>query len=255
MGDEKNMDLSDSQNVYDDETFFEGYRKLRENPNSANILEEKPAIFSLCPDLKGKAVLDLGCGYGENCVAFSEMGAVSVVGIDISAKMLEVANTENKLDNIRYINMDMKKIDSIKGKFDVVFSSLAVHYIKDFRELLHNISNFLNQNGILIFSQEHPLTTAPIGGAHWTKDEEGNVLHYDLTDYRRNGERTVSWIIDGITKYHRCFSEIVNSLVDAGFIVERMLEPIPTKEVIDKLPDYEKGIHKPNFLIIKARKL
>lgn len=72
------------QNIFDNEVFFQGYKKLRENPNSANILEEKPAIFSLLPELKGKKVLDLGCGYGENCSMFSKMGANKVVGIDVS---------------------------------------------------------------------------------------------------------------------------------------------------------------------------
>jgi SAM-dependent methyltransferase len=245
--------MSDSQNIYDNEAFFEGYKKLRENPNSANILVEKPAIFSLCTDLNSKTVLDLGCGYGENCVTFSNMGAENVVGIDISDKMLFVANAENKLDNIRFINMDMTEIDKLHEKFDIVFSSLAIHYIEDFKALLNKINMLLNNNGIFIFSQEHPLTTAPIKGASWTRDENGNVLHYNLTDYRRSGEREVFWIVDRVIKYHRSFSDIVNDLIDTGFTIERMLEPIPTKETMERLPYYARDIDKPNFLIIKAR--
>lgn len=61
-----------SQNIYDNDVFFDGYKKLRDNPYSANAVEEKPALFSLAPDLSGKAVLDLGCGYGENCAEFKE---------------------------------------------------------------------------------------------------------------------------------------------------------------------------------------
>jgi len=79
-----------SQNIYDNQTFFDGYKKLRDNPESANILEEKPVLFSLAPDLTSKAILDLGCGYGENCAEFKRLGASSVVGIDISEKILEV---------------------------------------------------------------------------------------------------------------------------------------------------------------------
>ena len=76
------------QNIYDNEAFFEGYMKLRNNPSAANDIVEKPALFSLCPDLTDKKVLDLGCGYGENCREFSKSGASKVVGIDISEKML-----------------------------------------------------------------------------------------------------------------------------------------------------------------------
>ena len=76
--------MTHAQNIYDNETFFEGCKKLRENPDSANNLEEKPALFSLAPDLTGKTVLDIGCGYGENCTEFLRLGAAKVVGVDIS---------------------------------------------------------------------------------------------------------------------------------------------------------------------------
>ena len=64
-----------TQNIYDSPEFFAGYQKLRENPNNANEREEKPALFSIAPDLAGKMVLDLGCGYGENCAKFKQLGA------------------------------------------------------------------------------------------------------------------------------------------------------------------------------------
>lgn len=53
-----------SQNLYDNEKFFNLYKELKCKRNSANNLEEKPELISLLPNLKGKRVLDLGCGYG-----------------------------------------------------------------------------------------------------------------------------------------------------------------------------------------------
>ena len=79
------------QNIYDNSTFFEGYKKIRENKGNANDLFETPALFSLLPDLQGKTILDLGCGVGGHCFEFVNRGAKKVVGIDISKKMLEVA--------------------------------------------------------------------------------------------------------------------------------------------------------------------
>ena len=58
------------QNIFDNETFFEGYKKIREKESNANDLFEIPTLFSLLPDLTGKRVLDLGCGYGEHCISF-----------------------------------------------------------------------------------------------------------------------------------------------------------------------------------------
>jgi 2-polyprenyl-3-methyl-5-hydroxy-6-metoxy-1,4-benzoquinol methylase len=84
------------QNIFDNEVFFEGYKTLRQKPDNANILEEKPAILSLLPSLEGNAVLDLGCGFGENCRLFSDMGAIAVTGIDISQKCLKLPKRKIK---------------------------------------------------------------------------------------------------------------------------------------------------------------
>lgn len=83
------------QNIYDNEIFFSGYKKIRDNKVNANNLFEIPALFSMMPKLEGKRVLDLGCGFGEHCKQCVDYGAEEVVGIDISEKMLEVAMVEN----------------------------------------------------------------------------------------------------------------------------------------------------------------
>ena len=46
------------QNIYDDEIFFEGYKKIRDNKINANNLFEIPTLFSMLPDLKNKRILD-----------------------------------------------------------------------------------------------------------------------------------------------------------------------------------------------------
>lgn len=244
--------MNKSQNIYDNQDFFDGYKKLRDNQYSANNLEEKPALFSLAPNLHNKAVLDLGCGYGENCAEFKALGATAVLGVDISEKMLTIATAEHP--DIKFIRADMSDLSFLKRKFDVAFSSLALHYIEDFGTFVKDVYGLLNDGGYFIFSQEHPLTTAPIAGSSWSRDPEGNVLHYNLTDYARGGRRSTRWIVDGVEKYHRTFSEIINALVTAGFTIEKMLEPIPSKETIERDKSWEKDLHKPNFLLIRAFK-
>jgi 2-polyprenyl-3-methyl-5-hydroxy-6-metoxy-1,4-benzoquinol methylase len=197
-----------NQNIYDNQEFFDGYKKLRSNPSAANDIVEKPALFSLAPDLHNKSVLDMGCGYGENCTRFLELGAAKVTGLDISVKMLETAKRENPSPNIQYVNKSMTDLDEITEKYDVVFSSLAVHYIADFDKLVKNVYNLLNHGGYFIFSQEHPLTTALLTQNYWTRNSENERIHYNLTTYALEGERKVSWIVDGVIKYHRTTSSI-----------------------------------------------
>lgn len=51
------------QNIYDNPKFFESYHKLRSSKITYNDFVEQPALKALLPDLTGKRVLDLGCGY------------------------------------------------------------------------------------------------------------------------------------------------------------------------------------------------
>ena len=159
-----------------------------------------------------------------------------------------------KNNNIEYLRIDMNDLSEIYDTFDCVFSSLAVHYIVDFDKFCNQVAALLNDGGCFVFSQEHPNKTAPLKGVSWTKDEHGNTLHYNLSDYARSGEREQKWIVDGVIKYHRTFSEIVNALVSNGFTIEKMIEPVPDETTLIRLPNYAELLHRPNILLIKSRK-
>lgn len=243
-----------SQNIYDNEVFFQKYRDLRKNLYNYNELVEQPAIKKLLPDLKDKTVLDLGCGYGNNCIDFISRGAARVVGVDISSKMLEIARKENNHENIKYIQMDMTEIDTLDQKFDLIFSSLAVHYVEDYKKLLGDISMLLKDEGILLYSQEHPYTTAPKKGCSWTKDGSGNKLYFNLSDYMHSGKRRTIWFKQELEKYHRTISEIINTLIHQNFIIKEVIEPVPDEEALKKRPDFADEFHKTTCIIIKAQR-
>lgn len=203
------------QNIYDNETFFEGYKKIRENEVNANNVFEIPALFSLLPDLKGKSILDLGCGFGEHCKGFIKKGAAKVVGVDISEKMLEVAREENSDPRITYLNMAMEDIGSL---------------------------------------EEHPLNTCFTGGSRWTCDENGEKIFANVSNYCVETENESTWFVDNVKRYHRMFSTIINTLTDNGFEVKRLIEPTADEELLKKFPQFKDSCHKPDFLLIKAVK-
>ncbi|MEG0507252.1 MAG: hypothetical protein RR537_07115, partial [Longicatena sp.] len=142
----------------------------------------------------------------------------------------------------------------LRQKFDLVVSSLAIHYIQDYDKLIEDVSSLLNDNGIFIFSLEHPLSTAPKNDDRWTKDETGNVKHYNLSSYGIQGKRETQWIVKGVIKYHRTFSTLLNTLITKGFMIEAVEEPLPDENLVKKFPQFKKSYDKPDFLFIKSKK-
>ena len=246
------------QNIYDNNNFFNQYEELRkENKNkNANDLIEIPNFRKLVPDVKNKSILDLGCGYGENDKYYKEQGAKYVLGTDISYKMLELAEINNKKDGVEFMKIAMEDISSINQKFDIIISSLAFHYIKDFDKLIEDCYNLLNDNGYLVFSQEHPITTCIKYTEHVKK---GHTIIDDkyfglFSDYNRPGKRTKEWFGEEVIKYHRNFEEIINTLINKGFMIDKILEPIPSKEAIKNNPKYINQYDRPFFLFVRAKK-
>lgn len=242
------------QNIYDNKKFFAGYQTLRKNNYSANNIEEWPNFYEMLPDLRGKRVLDLGCGNGGECQEFHRMGASYVLGIDISRNMIELAEAKNKQDGIAFRQMDMECLSELDEIFDVVTSSLAIHYVADFSKLAENVFSILDENGIFLFSQEHPIFTAPKRGTHWEVDINGNIKGMILEDYSVAGKRDVEWIVKHVEKYHRTFSDIINTLVSTGFAIEKLREPIIDKKYFKYNAGYSRTLHVPDYLFIKARK-
>ncbi len=243
------------QNFFDIGEVFSGYQDLRGSDINCNTLMEQPEMARLLPDVQGMCVLDLGCGCGHNCADFADKGAKRVVGIDISQKMLAVAQSESARQNVEYKNISMTEIGSISGKFDLVYSSLAFHYIEDLDKLMCDIAGLMDTGGTLLFSQEHPIYTASENGqGHYILDEQGTKIGYCFSHYQVSGRREDEWFVKGRVYYHRRFSDIVNALAKAGFCIEAVVEPVPSAEMTAKRPKSD-ALHKPLFLIIKARKL
>ena len=241
--------------IFDNEEFFESYSELRGSERNANDLVIDPALKKLVPDLRGKTVLDLGCGNGKHCVEFINGGAKRAVGIDLSEKMLHLARTENTNDAVQYLYMDMADIGDLGTSFDFLYSNMAFHYIEDFDSFAKTMFEVLNPGGNLLFAQEHPVITATADGkGHFNKTASGEKISYTFSDYGVPGKRVTHWYVDGVVKFHRRVSDVLNALICAGFVIDRVEEPLPEKRVIEKYPEFADEMIKPTFLIVRAKK-
>lgn len=241
------------ENRYDDETFFNAYSRFPRSVEGLNAAGEWHELKKLLPDFKGKRVLDIGCGFGWHCIYAAEQGAASVLGIDISEKMLAVAREKTKLDHVAYQLLAMEDIAFEPDRFDVAISSLAFHYTPDFGDICRRVSACLTAGGDFVFSVEHPVFTA-YGTQDWAFDGQGNRDHWPVDRYFEEGGRDAVFLGEHVTKYHKTLTTYLNTLLENGFAITGLVEPQPAPALLDTVPGMRDELRRPMMLLVAAKK-
>jgi SAM-dependent methyltransferase len=250
---EKRGRVTMKQNKYDDPAFFANYSHMPRSIGGLQAAGEWPAFRALLPDLHDKRVLDLGCGYGWHCRYAREQGARSVIGIDLSEKMLARARETTNDSAIEYQRMAIEDIAFPDDAFDVVISSLALHYVEHYDTICQKIYRYLKSAGNFIFSVEHPIFSA-LAAQDWYYGEHGERLHWPVDHYQDEGLRQARFLGHDVIKYHRTLATYVNTLLDTGFTLTRLCEPQPPQALLDQHPDTQDETRRPMFLLLAATK-
>ncbi|MDV4150759.1 class I SAM-dependent methyltransferase [Clostridium sp. AL.422] len=241
------------ENKYDDNIFFDKYSKMKRSIYGLQGAGEWETFKSMLPNFENKRVLDLGCGFGWHCKYAIENNAIEAIGVDLSEKMLERAKEINGDKAIKYINLSIEEVKFDSEYFDTVISSLAFHYVKNFDKVCQNVYDMLKDDGDFIFSVEHPIFTA-YGNQEWYYNEEGNKLHWPIDNYFYEGIRETNFLGECVRKYHKTLTTYINSLLKCGFTIREVIEPTPTKEMLDKFEDMTEELRRPMMLLISAKK-
>ena len=247
------------ENKYDDPKFFEKYSQMKRSQEGLAGAGEWETLRSLLPEFQGARVLDLGCGYGWHCIYAVEHGAQSVVGLDLSEKMLEVARekTASSLEaslagRVRYVRGAIEEAEFPENSFDIVLSSLALHYVKDFGSVVRQVRRCLSAGGIFVFTAEHPVFTAH-GTQDWYYDENGNILHFPVDRYFMEGKRTANFLGEEVVKYHKTLTTYLETLLENGFELLHVKEPQPPESMLS-LEGMADELRRPMMLAVAARK-
>ncbi|MFI2130540.1 class I SAM-dependent methyltransferase [Lysinibacillus fusiformis] len=241
------------QNKYDDMQFFSAYEKMPRSVQGLDAAGEWHVLKTLLPDLKNKHVLDLGCGFGWHCRYARAQQAKSVIGVDISEKMLEKAQEKTDDPFISYLKIPIEDIQFSASQFDVVLSSLAIHYLQNFEALCKKVYTYLKPGGSFVFSVEHPIFTSR-DEQDWYNDEQGNRLHWPVDHYQTEGIRETTFLTENVIKYHRTLSTYMNDLIQVGFTIRAVKEPMPSEEMLQTIPGMQDELRRPMFLMIVAEK-
>jgi SAM-dependent methyltransferase len=240
-----------TQNIYDDEGFFEGYSRLPRSVEGLGGAPEWPALRALLPDLRGLDVVDLGCGFGWFCRWARQQGAARVRGIDVSEKMLARATAGTRDPAVTYTRADMEQLDLPSGSFDLVYSSLALHYVQNLKGLMSTVHSSLVDDGSLVFSVEHPIFTAPARPG-WTIGTAGHKT-WPVDRYLDEGPRLTDWLAKGVVKQHRTIATYINMLVRSRFAICHLEEWGPTEQQIAAQPSWADERQRPPFLLVAAK--
>jgi len=242
-----------AQNIYDNPEFFAGYSQLPRQVHGLAGAPEWPTARAMLPDLAGKRVVDLGCGFGWFARWARENGAAYILGLDLSENMIARAKADTPNDPaIEYRIADLESLQLPQASFDLAYSSLAFHYVKDFGRLVRAVHHSLVPGAHFVFTIEHPIYMAATH-PHWLTDEDGRKT-WPVNRYSIEGERRTDWLARDVLKYHRTVGTTLNTLIDAGFAIRRVEEFAPTREQIEENPGLAEEIERPMILMVSAQR-
>jgi SAM-dependent methyltransferase len=186
----------------------------------------------LLGDLKGKRLLELGCGAGGAAVAFARNGA-SVTAVDASAAALKAARTLAEAAEVRveWHEGDLADLAFLRAdSVDVVFSAHAVGEVDDIGRVFRQVHRVLRPHGAFVFSYDHPLALS-VARESSAASDAAPELPLGQLELRRSYFDDTPVVIDGgdgpVKLYPRTISSVFMGLSRAGFRVEVLAEPLP----------------------------
>lgn len=232
-------------NQYDNPNFFAAYAQMSRSQFGLEGAGEWHQLEPMFPELVGKAVLDLGCGYGWHCKYAADHGAARVLGIDQSVRMIEEARLTNAAGCIEYRVCGIHDYDYPAETYDLVVSNLVLHYIEDLGEVYRLVHRTLKPDGVFLFNIEHPTFTA---GVNQQFAADGT---WPVTDYYYPGERITDFLGYKVKKYHHTLTQVLNGLIQDGFTIEAVEEAMPPEQWRNQMPE---EMRRPMMLLVRARK-
>ena len=226
------------------ETLAEAYAAVVDT-KPHNAYYERPATLSLLPEVKGKRVLDAACGPGVYAEWLTARGA-EVVALDASPKMIQLA--KRRLGERAEIQLSdlSKPLTFLESEsFDIVLSPLTMEYIEDWTTTFQEFHRVLRPAGYFVLSVTHP-------SFDYTYFKSSSYFQTELVGSVWRGFDTVRV---HMPSFRRSLQATLNPLFEAGFRLEKIIEPLPTEEFKQADPEgYKELMQFPSFLCMRARK-
>jgi SAM-dependent methyltransferase len=207
------------------------------------------ADFRLLGDVKGKRVLELGCGAAQNSIAFAKQGAIAI-GVDVSAEMLAFGRRLCDQEDVRVElrQGDMADLAFLRAdSVDLAFSAYAFGFVEDLNRVFRQVHRVLRTGAPLVFSLPHP-SYHMVDGDHPEQPLLVRRSYFDRqpVEYHQFGAT--------FTEYHHTIADLHTALTRASYSVDTVLEPQPTGGGPRSQHWEEAFRYVPRTLVVRARK-
>lgn len=226
------MNTRDKQTVFDNwDSILSGYEG---DPYRRFVMI--PTILSLLPNVRGKSLLEIGCGNGILIPLLLKAGAITVVGVDIEQKLLDIARSRLPRTIALYRKNVMEPFSLTEAPFDGAVSNFVLHEVENLQRPLQNIYGQLSQGAFFIMGVIHPaflLGKWIINGDQAIQGYRSYFSGEEIVDGYHDGKQSINF-----ATYAYPVSTYVNTAVQVGFRIEKMVEPETPQQVLDANPDY-----------------
>lgn len=215
-----------------------------------------PALLEMLGDMNGKRVLDAGCGEGYLSRLIARRGA-SVTAMDYSENLLQIARERTPGDlDITYIHGNFQNMAAVQnGSFEIVVSVAVIQDIPDHQAAISEAYRVLAPEGLFLMALLHPCFSADGG---WIRNERGEKLYWKIDNYfyEQASEQHFFQTTEGNNPlyFHRTLTNYFRTVVEAGFMVEDILEPVPSEAALEKHPEFKDDFRMCHYLIFQLRK-
>jgi SAM-dependent methyltransferase len=200
------------------------------------ILNSDPVLWQFIGNVQGLSILDAGCGTGYLSRQLCKQGAI-VTGIDLSPKMLEIAQQKAQAENlpIHFQEDSCSELKSLpKNHFDALVSNYVLMDLPDLEGSAHAFHHILKPGGIAVVIFSHPCF--PQGDEATVHSDRSITYRWGNSYFEQRKYRDTPWkhFTSEFIWFHRPLSDYWKAFKNAGFNVIDFEEPRLRKDQLDK---------------------
>ena len=218
--------------------------------------EYEEQIIPLALDLLAgrDTLLDVGTGEGQIARRLIAADADRVIGVDPTASQISVA--AERAGGPVYLRSDADALPFRDATFDGALACLVYEHIEEMEEALRESARVLRPGGRFVLMLNHPLLQTP--GSGWIDDQwlDPPESYWRLGPYLQEASTVEEVQKDVYIPFvHRPLSRYLNAMIEAGFGIQRMIEPAPPEGFLSRAVQYREAAAIPRLLVLVADKL